>query len=195
MIAIVDYKAGNVASVQNALKRLGTESILTDNKAVLDSAHAIIFPGVGHAKPAMERLRQSGLDQWLKQTKKPVLGICLGMQLLFSSTEEGNTDCLDIIPGRLLKFDSYKVKTPHMGWNSITLRQPDTLFTGANEPEFFYFVHSFYAPITDYTVASCDYQNPFTAVVRRDNFAGVQFHPEKSGKAGNMLLKRFLESV
>jgi glutamine amidotransferase len=194
MIAIIDYKAGNVASVKNALFRLGVESTVTDDTALLDMADAVIFPGVGHAAPAMERLRERGLDGWIRQTKKPLLGICLGMQLLFSSTEEGDTESLNIIPGRLLKFDSVQVKTPHMGWNNIQTSVPEPLLADAGESPFYYFVHSYYAPITVHTAASCFYQIPFAAVVRKDNFCGVQFHPEKSGDLGSMLLKQFLKS-
>lgn len=196
MIAIIDYKAGNLASVSNAFSRLGTDHMITDEINRLEQADGVVFPGVGHARSAMEALHETGIDRWLQQTKKPVLGICLGMQLFYEKTVEGPCETLGIIPGHLRKFDNTSEKVPHMGWNTleeITYNHP--ILDGIDEQSYFYFVHSYYAPVNDYTVASCLYGVPFTAVTARDNFAGVQFHPEKSGIAGERLLRNFIEWV
>lgn len=195
MIAIINYKAGNLASVSNALDRLEADFIITNKSDELDSADAVIFPGVGHAYSAMASLKENGLDTWLKNTDKPVLGICLGMQLLFESSEEGDTQGLGIIPGRLKKFDSSKQKVPHMGWNTFTSVESHPLLKGISTDHYFYYVHSFYAPVNEFTLAECQYINKFASVVGRDNYLGVQFHPEKSGDVGSMLLQNFLESV
>lgn len=195
MIAIVNYEAGNLASVSNALKRLDEPYLITDNHHELDQAEGIIFPGVGHAEPAMQSLQKNGLDQWLKETQKPVLGICLGMQLLFESSEEGDSKGLGIIPGRLEKFDSAVDKVPHMGWNTFTEVHDHPLVECFNDEQYFYYVHSYFAPVGEYTLASCRYINDFSAVVCKDNFMGVQFHPEKSGQAGSLLLQNFLHHV
>lgn len=195
MIAIINYDAGNLASVSNALKRLDEPHLITNDEHELDQADGIIFPGVGHAEPAMQSLRKNKLDQWLKNTKKPVLGICLGMQLFYDSSEEGDSQGLGIIPGRLKKFDPSTKKVPHMGWNTFEKQQDHPLVENLENDQYFYFVHSYYAPVNKFTVASCDYGENFTAVVCRDNFMGVQFHPEKSGKAGGLLLQNFLHYV
>lgn len=195
MIGIIKYKAGNLASVTNALKRLGAQFFISDNPAKLEKAEGIIFPGVGHAGAAMDDLRSRDLDIWLKQTKKPVLGICLGMQLLYESSEEGETKTLGIIPGRLKKFDSSKAKVPHMGWNQFNPLQKHPLINGINNKQFLYYVHGFYAPANEHTLASCKYIRDFAAVVAKDNFMGVQFHPEKSGQVGSLLLQNFLDLV
>lgn len=197
MIAIINYDAGNLASVSNALKRLEAEHTITNKKAELDRADGIIFPGVGHARPAMDSLRENGLDSWLRQTGKPVLGICLGMQLLYEASEEGDAEGLGIIPGTLKKFDSSAQKVPHMGWNTFSeVRDPaHPLVRGFGTGDHFYYVHSYYAPLNEYTIASCRYITAFASVVSRDNFAGVQFHPEKSGKTGARLLRNFIASV
>lgn len=195
MIAIINYEAGNLASVSNALKRLDEEFVVTNQTKVLEKTDAIIFPGVGHAQPAMRSLRKHGLDDFLQETKKPVLGICLGMQLLFETSEEGDTDGLGIIPGKLKRFDPTKDKVPHMGWNTFTDVKGSPLLKGITSKQFFYFVHSFYAPVNDYTLATCHYINDFSAVVGRDNVLGVQFHPEKSSDAGNLLLQNFISMV
>ncbi|MDX1636470.1 MAG: imidazole glycerol phosphate synthase subunit HisH, partial [Balneolaceae bacterium] len=192
MIAIINYKAGNLASVSNALDRLGANYKITNNTGELDAAQAVIFPGVGHAYSAMASLRENDLDTWLKETSKPVLGICLGMQLLYESTEEGDTRGLGIIPGRLKKFDESLDKVPHMGWNTFTKVESSPLLTGIGTDHYFYYVHSFYAPVNEYTIAECSYTTPFAAVAGRDNYLGVQFHPEKSGDVGSMLLQNFL---
>ena len=195
MIAIINYKAGNLASVSNALERLDADFLVTSRPDELDSAEAVIFPGVGHAYSAMESLRENGLDGWLKQTRKPVLGICLGMQLFFESSEEGDTEGLGVIPGRLKKFDASKNKVPHMGWNTFSSMQSHPLLNGISEDHYFYYVHSYYAPVNEFTVAGCNYIREFASVACRDNYRGVQFHPEKSGTAGSLLLQNFLSSV
>jgi len=195
MIGIIKYKAGNLASVTNALGRLGGQFFISDDPAELEKADGIIFPGVGHAGAAMDDLRSRDLDIWLKQTKKPVLGICLGMQLLYDSSEEGETKTLGIIPGRLKKFDSSKAKVPHMGWNQFNPLQKHPLINGIDNKQFLYYVHGFYAPANEHTLASCKYIRDFAAVVAKDNFMGVQFHPEKSGQVGSLLLQNFLDMV
>lgn len=196
MIAIINYDAGNLASVSNALDRLQADYIITQKKNELDAADAIIFPGVGHAKPAMESLQENGLDDWLKNTGKPVLGLCLGMQLLYESSDEGGgTEGLGLIPGRLKKFDNTTQKVPHMGWNTCHSYKTHPLLKNLSPEHYFYFVHSYYAPMNKYTLASCNYINDFSAIVARDNVMGTQFHPEKSGAVGHALLQNFLEVI
>lgn len=195
MIAIINYEAGNLASVSNALKRLDEPHIITDKQHELDQADGIIFPGVGHAEPAMKSLEKNKLDKWLQDTQKPVLGICLGMQLFFESSEEGDSQGLGIIPGRLKKFDSAKAKVPHMGWNTVSETKSHPILNEIDDKLFFYFVHSYFAPVNKYTVGSCNYTLDFSAIVCRDNYIGVQFHPEKSGQAGSLLLRNFLQYV
>lgn len=195
MIALIKYRAGNIASVSNALERLGVDFYLAETTEQLDKADGVIFPGVGHAYSAMESLKENGIDAWLKSTKKPVLGICVGMQLLFESSTEGDTKGLGVIPGKLLKFDASKEKVPHMGWNSVRKQADHPLLQQISNDDFLYFVHSYYAPENEYAVATCDYIHPFTAVVSKDNFFGVQFHPEKSGKLGAQILQNFVDYV
>lgn len=195
MIAIINYEAGNLASVSNALERLDEEYMVTNRIDELDKADAIIFPGVGHALPAMRSLKKHGLDTYLVETDKLILGICLGMQLLFESSEEGETEGLGIIPGKLKKFDATKQKVPHMGWNTFTEVTDCALLKGISDKQFFYYVHSFYAPLSRYTLASCHYINDFSAVVGRENVFGVQFHPEKSSDAGSLVLQNFIAMV
>lgn len=194
MIAIIDYKAGNLASVSDALQRLGVAHKITDSVEELDQAEKVIFPGVGHAKSAMAALSEKGLDQWLRNTKTPVLGICLGMQLMYESSEEGgDTKGLGIFKGRLKKFDESKNKVPHMGWNQVKSARKNELFSGIGDDAWFYHVHSFYAPVTEDAIGTCEYIVPFTDAVARENFFGVQFHPEKSGEAGEALLTNFIQ--
>lgn len=188
MIAIIDYKAGNLASVSNALHRIGAEHTITNKIVELDAADQIIFPGVGHAWAAMEALREHGLDAWLKSTTKPVFGICLGMQLLYESSEEGgDTPGLGLIGGRLKRFDPALGKVPHMGWNDV---ERVTMDEGRSS---YYFVHSYYAPITAETTGITEYNGQrFAAMVRHKNVQGAQFHPEKSGTVGEELLREWI---
>ena len=195
MIALIKYKAGNITSVSNALDRLGAEYFLAENPEQLETADGVIFPGVGHANAAMESLKENGIDEWLKKKKKPVLGICVGMQLLFETSTEGNTVGLGVIPGGLVRFESPEEKVPHMGWNTISKHENHPLLKGVEEHEHLYFVHSYYAPDGEFSVASCDYIHPFIAVAAKDNFWGVQFHPEKSGEVGAKVLQNFLDFV
>lgn len=196
MIAIIDYKAGNLASVSDALERLGARYLVTNNKTELDAAQGIIFPGVGHAAAAMHALEEADLIAWLQNCRKPLLGICLGMQLLFDSSEEGgDTPGLGLIAGRLKKFDASKGKVPHMGWNTIQTKGDHPLLAHLNTESWFYHVHSYYAPVVHETIASCTYQVPFSAVVAKGNVMGTQFHPEKSGKDGEQILANFLDIV
>lgn len=190
MIAIVKYNAGNIGSVRNALNRLGVETVLTDDPAQLRTADKVIFPGVGEAGSAMAYLRDKQLDQVLVSLKQPFLGICLGMQLMCSHSQENHTDCLGIFPQQVLKFPPLG-KVPHIGWNDFTeMKAP--LFTDIPQPQDMYFVHSYYCETGPYTAATTEYLLPFSAALQRENFYGVQFHPEKSGAAGQQLLKNFL---
>jgi len=195
MIGIIKYQAGNLTSVSNALKRLGADYTISDDPDTLEKADGIIFPGVGHAGAAMDDLRSRDLDVWLKNTDKPVLGICLGMQLLFESSEEGDSEGLNVIPGRLKKFNSSVAKVPHMGWNQFSPVKEHSLISGISDKQFLYYVHGYYAPTNEHTLASCHYINDFAAVVAKDNFLGVQFHPEKSGQVGSLLLQNYLDIV
>ncbi|MCH8566849.1 MAG: imidazole glycerol phosphate synthase subunit HisH [Balneolales bacterium] len=196
MIGIIDYKAGNIASVANALERLDTEHIISKDISVLNSCSGIIFPGVGHAASAMETLKKDQLDEWIRETKLPLLGICLGMQLLFEHSTEGDTAGTGLIPGTLQKFDTLTDKVPHMGWNTFTkIQQPHhPLLEGIFPSTYFYYVHSYYAPVNECTLASGNYAGAsFASISARENVMGVQFHPEKSGKAGELLLSNFLK--
>lgn len=193
-IAIVKYNAGNVRSVIGALTRLGVTPVLTDNEQELRRADKVIFPGVGEASTTMEYLRAHGLDRIIKDLRQPVLGICLGQQLMCSHSEEGNTDCLGIFDVPVLKFQPgrHEDKVPHMGWNTIETTG-NGLFKGFTKPEFVYFVHSFYVPVCEWTAARTEYILPFTASLHKDNFYATQFHPEKSGPTGERILKNFLD--
>ena len=190
MVAIIDYDAGNVRSLQFALERLGVTSVLTADPEVIKAADKVIFPGQGAAASAMKKLQHTGLDQLIPQLKQPVLGICLGMQLLCDTTEEGGVDGLGIIPGKVVRF-SNKVKVPQMGWNTITNLQ-SLLFKDIKEDDFMYLVHSYYVPLIDATIAQSNYDGPYSVALQKDNFYGVQFHPEKSSKAWSQLLQNFL---
>ena len=193
-IAIVKYNAGNVRSVIGALTRLGVTPVLTDNEEELRRADKVIFPGVGEASTTMEYLRAHGLDRIIKDLRQPVLGICLGQQLMCSHSEEGSTDCLGIFDVPVLKFQPgrHEDKVPHMGWNTIETTG-NGLFKGFTKPEFVYFVHSFYVPVCEWTAARTEYILPFTASLHKDNFYATQFHPEKSGPTGERILKNFLD--
>ncbi|HLO73365.1 MAG TPA: imidazole glycerol phosphate synthase subunit HisH [Flavobacterium sp.] len=189
-IAIIDYGAGNVQSVIFALERLGFEGIVTNDWNTIKTADKVIFPGVGEASSAMKMLQESGLDVLIPTLKQPVLGICLGMQLMCKQSEEGNTNGLGIFNVNVMKF-SNEVKVPQMGWNTIyNLQSP--LFKGIKENEFMYLVHSYYAPLSENTIATTNYQQEYSTALQRDNFFGVQFHPEKSGVFGAQILKNFL---
>jgi imidazole glycerol-phosphate synthase subunit HisH len=195
MIAMIDYDAGNVASVSNALTRLGVEHVITADHKVLDDAHGVIFPGVGHAEAAMRSLIEKGLDRWIVQATKPVLGICVGLQLMYESSEESTIPTLGIFAGHLKKFNSTDMKVPHMGWNTFKDAKRHPLLIGLDTSDFHYFVHSFYPPLGDVTLATCEYGVEFTAVAADKNFMGVQYHPEKSGAAGATLLRNFCDIV
>jgi glutamine amidotransferase len=190
MVAIIDYDAGNVRSLQFALERLGVESVLTADLEVIKTAEKVIFPGQGAAGSAMEKLQQTGLDQLIPNLQQPVLGICLGMQLLCDATEEGDVKGLGIVSGKVIRF-SDQVKVPQMGWNTISKLQT-TLFKGINEEDFMYLVHSYYVPLLPETIAQSDYDGAYSVALQKDNFYGVQFHPEKSSTAGSQLLQNFL---
>ena len=190
MVAIIDYDAGNVRSLQFALERLGVESVLTADSEVIKTAEKVIFPGQGAAGSAMEKLQQTGLDQLIQTLQQPVLGICLGMQLLCDATEEGDVKGLGIVSGKVIRF-SDQVKVPQMGWNTISKLQT-TLFKGIKEEDFMYLVHSYYVPLLPETIAQSDYDGAYSVALQKDNFYGVQFHPEKSSTAGSQLLQNFL---
>ena len=193
MIALIDYGAGNVASVANALKVLGHDFIITRSQDEIEKADKIIFPGVGEASYAMGQLENSKLIPVLKTTGKPLLGICLGMQLLAGSTEEGDTNCLGIIEGKVKKFDAAVTRVPHMGWNSIEAQDSSGLFKDIKDVEYFYFANSYYLPVGENTSSICENVIKFSASIKKDNFYGVQFHPEKSGEAGLKILRNFTE--
>ncbi len=190
-IVIVDYGAGNIQSIRFAFQRLGYTLELSADPERIRRADKVIFPGVGEASSAMEKLTQSGLDTLIPELKQPVLGICLGMQLMCKSSEEGPTEGMGIFDVEVLRFDGI-LKVPQIGWNSIhDLKSP--LFEGVRESEYIYLVHSFYAPLCEETIAVSDYGLPYSAALARDNFFGVQFHPEKSGSAGALMLSNFLK--
>ena len=190
-VAVIKYNAGNTASVVNALERLGAESSVTDDANSIASADRVIFPGVGEASTAMRYLRERNLDSAIKSLTQPVLGICLGMQLMCGYSEENRTQCLEIFPDRVRRFDVDGLKVPHMGWNTISsLRSP--LFCGIAEGSYVYFVHSYYVEPAANPIAASDYGVEFAAGMCRSNFYAVQFHPEKSGDVGERILENFL---
>jgi glutamine amidotransferase len=195
VIGIINYGSGNIRSVTNALHRLNVPHIVSDNRKELHKADKLIFPGVGEARSAMDALAHTGLTDWLKDVTVPFLGICLGMQLLFEHTTERATDCLGIISGTNMRFISEKseLKVPHMGWNQVQHHGDTPLFSGIKSGENFYFVHSYYAPLVPSTVGQTEYGVQFTSALHQNNYYGVQFHPEKSGKAGLQLLKNFID--
>lgn len=193
-VAIIKYNAGNICSVDYALKRLGVAPIITADPEILRKADKVIFPGVGEALTTMEYLRAHRLDEVIQTLKQPVLGICLGMQLLCQHSEEGDTDCLGIFPADVKRFQPirHEDKVPHMGWNTLSHVNSD-LFKGDLEGKFVYFVHSYYVPVNAYTAATTDYIQPFSASLHKANFYATQFHPEKSGCVGEQILKNFLQ--
>jgi len=190
-IVIIDYGAGNIQSIQFAFKRLGFDAILSNSIDEIQNADKVIFPGVGEASNAMKMLRESGLDIIIPKLEQPVLGICLGMQLMCSYSEEGNTTGLGIFQDKVVKFNN-EVKVPQIGWNQI-VNLKSNLFKDIRENEYMYLVHSYYAPICKETIATSTYGLEYSTALQKDNFYGVQFHPEKSSKAGEEILKNFLK--
>lgn len=196
MIAIIDSGGANIASVKFALERLGVEAFLTDDAEKIQKAERVILPGVGEAKTAMDHLNRKGLVEVIKKLTQPVIGICLGMQLLFDHSEERDCKMLGIISGNVTRFRAGQGKTiPHMGWNDLSFTSPHPLLKDlpASPAPYCYFVHSYFAPVSENTVASCAYDESFSAIVAKDNFMGCQFHPERSGKVGAQILKNFME--
>ena len=192
-VVIIDYGAGNLFSVAKAFERLGIVPVISSDPRVIESADRVIFPGVGHAKSAMEALKKTGLDTLIPSLKQPVLGICLGMQLLCSFSEENNTTCLGIIPQAVKRFIPVShEKVPHVGWNTIHLTA-DSWLSPATEQQYVYFVHSYYVEHGDFTAATTEYCGTFSACLKKDNFYATQFHPEKSGKVGEQILLDFLK--
>lgn len=190
MIAIIRYNAGNITSVENTLKRLGYSCNVTDDIDMIQKADKVIFPGVGEASSAMNYLTSRRIDRIILSLTQPVLGICLGLQLMCDQSEEGNTPCLGIFNTSVKRFPA-KCIVPHMGWNNLAIME-SPLFTGITQDDNFYFVHSYYAGICNHTTASCNYLLPFSAAMQKNNFFATQFHPEKSGSIGEKLLLNFL---
>ncbi len=192
-IAIVKYNAGNIRSVVNAMRRLGVEPIVTDDAETLRAADGILFPGQGEARYTMQYLRSHELDKLILSLKQPVLGICIGMQLLCAHSEEGDTACLGVFPSDVKRFVAtrHEDKIPHMGWNSLVNPRGE-LFDGVKDGDYVYFIHSYYVEQTPYSIAECDYINRFCAAAHKDNFWATQFHPEKSGGIGEKILNNFL---
>jgi glutamine amidotransferase len=195
-IVIIKYNAGNIESVNNALNRFGVKAEITANHEKISNADKIIFPGVGEASTTMEYLRNHGLDKLIISLKQPVLGICLGLQLMCSHSEENNTECLGIFDEKVTRFipkpgEEFITKVPHMGWNAITDLK-SKIFSKKTENQYVYFVHSYFARLGEHTIATCNYINPFSAALQKDNFYATQFHPEKSGTIGAKILENFL---
>ncbi len=195
-IVIIKYNAGNIESVNNALNRLGVNAEITADPEKIRNADKVIFPGVGEASTTMEYLRKHKLDELIISLKQPLLGICLGLQLMCSHSEENNTKCLGIFNEKVKRFipkpgEEFVTKVPHMGWNAIT-NLKSNLFTQETENKYVYFVHSFYAGIGEHTAAICNYILPFSAALQKDNFYATQFHPEKSGSVGAKILENFI---
>lgn len=191
-LVVVKYNAGNITSVEFAFKRIGIDVTITDDPEIINSADKVVFPGVGEASSAMEYLRKNNLDKVIKDLKQPVLGICLGMQLMCEYSEEGETDCLGIFNKKVKHFGSKELKVPQIGWNNIfDLKSP--LFKGIKEDSFVYFVHGYYAELGENTIATTDYILKYSSALNKDNFYGAQFHPEKSGDVGEQILKNFIE--
>lgn len=190
-IAIIKYNAGNIRSVDFALRRLGYDPVITGDHEIIKSADKVIFPGVGEAGSTMKYLRGYGLDKLIRNLQQPVFGICLGLQLLCSLSEEGNTECIGIFNETVKKFEP-EGKVPHMGWNTLNHIQGHILSDDLNG-RYVYFVHSYYTPVCEFTAAVTDYIQPFSSALEKDNFFATQFHPEKSGSIGEKILKKFLE--
>ena len=197
---IVDTGCANLSSVKFAIKRLGFEADITDDIARIKAADKVILPGVGNAKHAMQNIREKGLVECIQSLTQPVLGFCLGMQLMcrdsLESSVGNNTDlidCLNVVPTSVKPLKAKGLRLPHMGWNTLTSVIEHPVFKGINVGDYFYFVHSFAAPVNEYTAASCEYGNEFSAAIVKDNFIGCQFHPERSGENGSKIIKNFLE--
>jgi len=193
-LVIIDSGGANLGSVRHALQRLGVDAPVTRDKATIRAADRLILPGVGAAAPIMQRLRESGVADLLRELRQPLLGICVGMQVLFERSAEGDTACLGLLEGAIEKIAQRPgVRVPHMGWNRLHRERESPLLDGIDNADYAYFVHSYAAPVGSYTLASCDYGNAFSAVVQRDNFYGAQFHPERSASVGARLLQNFIE--
>ena len=193
-VVIVQYNAGNIQSVLYALSRIGVEAVVTDHADTIRAADKVIFPGVGEASSAMQYLKERGMDALIRSLQQPVLGICLGMQLMCAHSEENDTTCLGVFEESVRKFQpgDTGLKVPQIGWNGVrALRSP--LFNGIAEGAYYYFVHGYYAALGEHTIATADYVQPYSAALHKDNFYGVQFHPEKSAEVGERLLKNFIE--
>lgn len=195
-VAIVKYNAGNICSVINAVKRLGIEPLLTDDPEELRTADKVIFPGQGEASNTMQYLRERGLDKLILSLKQPVLGICIGMQLLCRHSEEQDTDCLGVFDVDVKRFrpTKHEDKVPQMGWNEI-YDSKSALYEGFEKNEFVYFVHSYYVPLCEHTIATTDYVQPYSSSLHKDNFYATQFHPEKSGSVGERILRNFIYNI
>lgn len=194
-IALIKYNAGNIQSVKFALNRIGIEPMVTDNIADIQSADKVIFPGVGEASSAMSYLKEKQLDKTIQQLKQPILGICLGMQLMCKYSEEGNTDCLNIFESTVKKFsftNNQELKVPQIGWNTVSGLKTN-LFNTIREKEYMYFVHGYYAELCSDTIAETEYGFNYSSALNKNNFYGVQFHPEKSADAGQTLLENFIK--
>lgn len=193
-IVIIQYNAGNIQSVLYALERIGTTAVVTDNVELIKSADKVIFPGVGEASTAMAYLKERNLDAVIKNLQQPVLGICLGMQLMCAYSEENNTTCLGVFEENVRQFKTADpvIKVPQIGWNTITNLKTD-LFNQVPENSYAYFVHGYYAALGAHTIATTNYIQPYSSALNKDNFYGVQFHPEKSAKVGEQIIKNFLE--
>lgn len=189
-VALIKYNAGNIHSMMSALERLGISANLTDKESEIRTADKVIFPGVGEASTAMRYLNEKNLQHVIKDLKQPFLGVCLGLQLMCKHSEENNTRCLGVFDIAVKKFEP-KLKVPHMGWNTIEPND-SPLFKGLSDSSYLYFVHSYYAEVSEHTIASCDYVNKFSAAINKDNYYAVQAHPEKSGEAGGKILENFL---
>ena len=192
-IVIIDYGAGNVKSVQFALERLGYKALCSNEPKVIKNADKVIFPGVGEAQSAMNEIKKYGLDKLIPALKQPVLGICLGMQLMCEHSEENDTDCLGIFPIEVKKFQ-VDLKVPHIGWNQI-IELKGHLFDQVDELSYVYYVHSYYVPENNFSIANTDYGIKYSGAIKKDNFYACQFHPEKSGDIGEQILKNFIKAV
>jgi glutamine amidotransferase len=193
-LAIVKYNAGNIQSVLYALERIGRQAVVTDDPAMIRGADKVIFPGVGEASTAMHYLRERGLDELIRGLQQPVLGICLGMQLMCSYSEENDTECLGIFDEKVRKFAGGDLKVPQIGWNNIYGLKTG-LFEGVADKSYCYFVHGYYAALGEHTIGQTDYVQPYSSALHRDNFYGVQFHPEKSAQVGEKILQNFIDRI